>query len=97
MLGRQFLIAKRIFGTGESKKLPRKHWARAKVLLTIMYHTDSLEDLKLKGEPPALRLHFLTGDQRGRIAIDINKISGWRITFVFSNGEFYDVRIEDYH
>jgi plasmid maintenance system killer protein len=37
------------------------------------------------------------GKQKGEWAIDIHKISGWRITFRFEQSEFTDVKVEDYH
>ncbi len=90
-------IAKNIWERNTSSKLPREHHERAKALLTIMHAVDTLNELKVKGEPPALRVHPLKGDRRGTFAIDINKTSGWRITFKFENGKFLDVAIEDYH
>ncbi len=45
----------------------------------------------------ALRLHKLKGIRKDEFAIDINKLSGWRITFRFIQNDFYDVKIEDYH
>lgn len=68
---------------------------RAKVLLTIMHATDRLDDLQVKGQPPALRLHKLKGSMKGHWAIAID--GPWRITFKFESGEFIDVKIEDYH
>ncbi len=43
----------------------------------------------------AVRLHTLKGDRQGRLAITVNR--RWRITFRFTEGEAYDVVIEDYH
>jgi len=53
--------------------------------------------LKSKGFPPSLRLHRLRHDRKGEFAIDIDKISGWRITFRFEAGEFIEVKVENYH
>ncbi len=58
---------------------------------------SSLDELQRKGFPPSLRLHKLKGDRKNEFAIDINKISGWRITFVFRDSDFYDVKIENDH
>lgn len=90
-------IAKDIWEKDSSRKLPTQHHDRAKALLTILHSTDSLEDLKAKATPPALRMHKLDGDRKGYFAIDIHKTSGWRIIFKFKNGTFQDVSIEDYH
>jgi hypothetical protein len=44
---------------------------------------------------PGFDLHQLKGDRRGTWSI---KISGnWRLTFVFKDGDAYDVALEDYH
>lgn len=90
-------IAADIFHHGSSTKLPRDLWQRSIYLLDIMDAVESLDDLKAKGFPPSLRLHKLKGDRKDEFAIDINKISGWRITFKFKDGDFYLVKIEDYH
>lgn len=95
--GKEGKDAERIWVQGSAKKLPTAYWVRAKALLQIMHATDSLDDLRIKGEPPSLRLHKLKGDLSGFYAIDIDKTSGWRITFKFSKGHFIDVGIEDYH
>jgi plasmid maintenance system killer protein len=86
-----------LFHCGKTKKLPAEFCQRAIYLMDIMDAVDSLEDLKFKGFPPALRLHKLKGIRKDEFAIDINKLSGWRITFRFIKNDFYDVKIEDYH
>ena len=90
-------IARDIWEKWTSKSLPKEYHLRARALLQIMSTTNSLDELKKKGEPPSLRLHPLRYERRGEFAIDINKASGWRITFKFENSEFVDVKIEDYH
>lgn len=84
-----------IWETNSSKTLPKEFWIRAKALLTIMYATTELNDLKIKGQPPNIRLHKLKGDRKDEWSVTI-KIP-WCITFKFKNGEFIDVKIEDYH
>jgi proteic killer suppression protein len=90
-------VAYDLFHEGKTKKLPEKHWTRAIHLLDIMDAVSSLDELESKGFPPSLRLHKLKGNRKSEFAIDINKISGWRITFKYVDGDFYDVKIEDYH
>ena len=89
--------AQRIFEDGKVKKLPKPLLKRAIQLLDIMENVDSLNDLKTKGFPPEIRLHSLKGEYKGRYAIDINKIDGWRITFEFHDNKFHRVIIENYH
>ena len=88
-------ISKDIWETNKSKSLPGDLWIRAKALLTIMHATDVLEDLKIKGQPPNIRLHKLKGDRKEYWSVTIKL--PWRITFKYSNGEFSEVKIENYH
>jgi toxin HigB-1 len=86
-----------LFHKGQCKALPQKHWQRAVDLLDIMEAVDSLDDLKVRGFPPSLRLHKLKGARKDEFAIDIHKTDGWRVTFRFEGNEFVEVKIENYH
>ena len=88
-------IAKDIWEQNKSKTLPRDIWLRAKALLTIMHATSSIEDLRIKGQPPDIRLHKLKGDRKEYWSVTIKL--PWCITFKFKDGEFSDVKIENYH
>ncbi|MBF0106300.1 MAG: type II toxin-antitoxin system RelE/ParE family toxin [Deltaproteobacteria bacterium] len=88
-------VAKDIWEANQSKTLPRNLWIRAKALLTIMHSTSVLDDLKIKGQPPNVRLHKLKGDKKEYWSVTIKL--PWCITFKFKDGEFSDVSIEDYH
>ncbi len=90
-------IAFDLFHYGETKKLPPQYWQRAISLMDIMDVVESLEELESKAFPPSLRLHRLKGNRKDELAIDIHKLSGWRITFRFIDHDFYDLKIEDYH
>ena len=67
------------------------------MLLEIMNASSKLENLKLMGSPPDVRLHKLSGDRKGQWSVTIHKMSGWRIVFGFKDGEFLNVEIVDYH
>lgn len=88
-------VAKDIWTTNKSKTLPKELWIRAKALMTIMHSTSTLDDLKIKGEPPTIRLHKLKGNRKEYWSVTIKL--PWCITFKFKNGEFSEVKIEDYH
>lgn len=88
-------IANDIWFTNQSKSLPKELWVRTKALLTIMHSTSTLNDLKIKGEPPHIRLHKLKGDRKEYWSVTIKL--PWCITFRFKNGEFFDVKVENYH
>jgi len=60
---------------GTAINFPEGFRSRAKALLQIIHATDTLDDLRILGEPPSLRLHKLKGNLTGFYAIDINKIS----------------------
>jgi toxin HigB-1 len=87
--------AKDIWEADQSKNLPKELWVRAKALLTIMHATVLLNDLKIKGQPPNIRLHKLKGSRSEEWSITIKL--PWCITFKFKSGEFIDVKIENYH
>ena len=88
-------IAKDIWEQNQSKTLPRDMWLRAKALLTIMHATSSIEDLRIEGQPPDIRLHKLKGDRKEYWSVTIKL--PWCITFKFKYGEFSEVKIENYH
>lgn len=79
----------------ESKSVPEELWLRAKALMTIMHNTTTLNDLKIKGQPPNIRLHKLKGNKKDYWSVTVKL--PWCITFRFKDGEFTDVKIEDYH
>lgn len=88
-------VAQEIWEEDRSKKLPQELWVRAKALLTIMYGTRELNDLKIRGQPPNIRLHKLKGSRKEEWSVTIKL--PWCITFKFQTGEFIDVKIENYH
>ena len=60
--------------------------------LVILDAAESLDDLRV---PPGNRLEKLKGDRKGQYSIRVN--DQWRICFVWSDGDAYDVEITDYH
>lgn len=88
-------LARDIWETNTSRTLPREYWLRAKALLTIMHSTRQLADLRIRGEPATIRLHKLKGLRKNYWSVTISL--PWCITFKFKDGEFSEVKIEDYH
>ncbi len=84
-----------IWEEDSSKGLKRDLWVRAKALLTIMHSTSRMDDLKIQGQPPDIRLHKLKGDRKEYWSVTIKL--PYCITFKFKDGEFIDVKIENYH
>ena len=52
-------IAKDIWSSGQSKRLPREHWRRSRHLLELINASSSLANLRIKGNPSVIRLHKL--------------------------------------
>jgi len=88
-------VARDIWEKEVSRVLPGHLWIRAKALMTIMHYTSTLNDLKIKGQPPNIRLHKLKGDRKNVWSITVEL--PWCITFKYKDAEFFDVRIENYH
>lgn len=88
-------VSKEIWEENKSKGLPRHLWLRAKALMTIMYNTDTIEDLRIQGQPPNIRLHKLKGNLKDHWSVTISL--PWCLIFQFKNGNFSDVQIVDYH
>jgi len=76
------------------KEVPRfrniERSARRKLL--ILHRAKSLDDLRV---PPGNRLEALKGHRKGQHSIRIN--DQWRICFIWTTGNAYDVEIVDYH
>lgn len=87
--------AQEIWEFDRSKSIPKEIWARAKALLTMMHSTTELNELKIRGQPPNIRLHKLKGDRKDEWGVTIKL--PWCLTFKFQAGEFLDVKIENYH
>jgi toxin HigB-1 len=82
----------KVFSRTFSRKLPQDIQQTAYRKLRMICNSIDLEDLRL---PPANRLEKLKGDHAGQYGIRINK--QWRICFEWSDGDAYNVEINDYH
>jgi hypothetical protein len=67
-------IAFDLFHHGKTKKLPNEFWQRGIYLLDIMDAVESLEELKFKGFPPALRMHKLKGIRKDEFAVLLGRV-----------------------
>jgi proteic killer suppression protein len=75
-----------------ARKLPEDIQRRAQRKLMILNNASNLDDLRI---PPGNRLKTLSGDRSGQHSIRIN--DQWRVCFVWSQGNAYQVEITDYH
>ena len=88
-------LASNIWDGNAAKSFPRELVIRTKALLTIMHSTSTIDDLKIKGQPPNIRLHKLSGNRKDYWSVTIKL--PWCITFKYTKGEFSEVVIENYH
>jgi proteic killer suppression protein len=84
--------SEKIFDRQLSSKLPQNIQRVARKKLVILDAAIELNDLRI---PPGNRLEVLKGDRKGQHSIRIN--DQWRVCFVWSDGDAYDVEITDYH
>lgn len=72
--------------------LPIEIQQRARRKLRMLNRAQILADLAV---PPGNRLERLSGDRAGRYSVRIYE--RWRICFVWSEGDCFEVEIVDYH
>ena len=78
--------------TRAARRIPRKLWRNVQRKLKLLDAAARLDDLLV---PAGNRLELLKGDQTGRRSIRVN--DQYRITFLWDNGNAYEVRVEDSH
>ena len=66
-----------------------------RIALRKLRQLDAATGLRDLASPPGNRLEALHGDRKGQFSIRIN--DQWRICFVWTSGDAYDVEISDYH
>ncbi len=72
--------------------MPRDVAVRAVRKLFLLDTVTRLDDLCV---PPGNRLEALSGERREQHSIRVNE--QWRISFVWRDGDAYDVEFVDYH
>lgn len=81
-----------LWEAGKSRRIPATIRKTALKKLFILRRAIQLSDLEA---PPGNRLEPLSGARKGQHSIRIN--DQFRICFVSSEGDAYDVEIVDYH
>jgi proteic killer suppression protein len=81
-----------LWDTGKRRRVPASIRSAAMKTLRILHRAIQLADLRV---PPGNRLKALTGNRKGQFSIRIN--DQFRVCFVWSEGNAYDVEIVDYH
>jgi proteic killer suppression protein len=82
---------KALFESGVIRGLPADLVERITRRLDVLNAAAAIQDINL----PGYRLHQLKGDRKGTWSISVS--GNWRLTFRFSNGDAFDVDLEDYH
>ena len=82
----------KIYNQVFSKKLPESIQRIALRKLIMIDNAANLGDLRI---PPNNRLEELSGDRKGQFSIRVN--DQYRVCFKYTNHDFYDVEIVDYH
>jgi proteic killer suppression protein len=82
---------KLFFTKGSLSGIQANHADRLRDRLAFLNTAICVEDMRR----PGYRLHELSGDFKGRWAINVS--GNWRITFEFKDGDVYIVDYEDYH
>ena len=80
-----------LFEKGDASKLRSDLLSKIENILTRLQAAKELKDMNA----PGYRLHALKGDRKGMWSVTIKE--NWRITFIFNNGDAFDVNLEDYH
>ena len=83
---------KRLIETDDSRALRPDLVRRLRAILTGLIAASNMNDLS---GPPGWRLHQLRGDRAGTWSISVS--GNWRLTFDVTNGEIYNLDLEDYH
>lgn len=81
-----------LWDTGKSRRIPANIRTPALKTLRILHRAIQLADLRV---PPGNRLKALMGNRKGQFSIRIN--DQFRVCFIWSEGDAYEVEIVDYH
>ena len=83
----------RFWWKGETKQVDQRHLEKLTTRLAALDRAVRPDDMNL----PGFAFHALTGNQKGRYAVKVDK--NWRITFGWSaeGPDAVDVDYEDYH
>lgn len=79
------------FEAGVARKLRVQNVRRLGRILNALDAATMPDDMNI----PGLRFHSLSGDQKGRYAVDAS--GNWRVTFGWDGEDAIDIDLEDYH
>jgi proteic killer suppression protein len=82
---------KRLFETGRARGVSNDLAPRLIRQMDFLNRAASPFDMNL----PGYRLHELKGQRRGTWSVTVS--GNWRLTFIWTDADAYDVDLEDYH
>jgi toxin HigB-1 len=80
-----------LFETGRTRHIEQKYTQRVAAILAHLDAARVLSDM----DQPSYALHHLRPMRPNTWSVTVKQ--NWRVTFVFENGDAYDVDFEDYH
>lgn len=82
---------RRYWERSEERRLPSEYLTRIDMILDRLDGATEPRQM----DAPGLRFHALTGQMKGRFALNVSR--NWRITFGWSGEDATEVDLEDYH
>lgn len=82
---------RRYWERSEERRLPSEYLTRIGMILDRLDGATEPRQM----DAPGLRFHALTGQMKGRFALNVSR--NWRITFGWSGEDATEVDLEDYH
>jgi len=82
---------KRLYERGDASLIRGDMRGRVARVLFVLDQVETLDEVNM----PGFRLHPLVGKRKGEWSIRVT--GNWRITFIFEDGNVFDVNLEDYH
>jgi toxin HigB-1 len=79
------------FYYGEKKGINPKHAKKLERILERLDNAEDIEDMRYPGSS----LHKLEPKNEERWSVHVNK--NWRVSFIFKDGDVFDVNYIDYH
>jgi proteic killer suppression protein len=82
---------KKLFEDDDRSGIQPIHADKLLDILDRLEASSDIQDMRYPGSG----LHQLQGDRKGEWSLTVSK--NWRVTFIFQDGDAYDVNYEDYH
>ena len=81
----------KFFYDGTTKGIQVKHASKLEAILDLLDAADIISVMNFPGS----RLHLLQPKKDRRWAVDVS--GNWRVTFIYHDGDAYEVDYRDYH